>query len=194
MSISKLFDDDELITLLESDDKLALDFIYLHYWEELYLTAFSIIRDSDPCKDIVQDVLLQLWLRRNDVRINSLKSYLHTAVRYKVLTYIKSASNRKVFVEPEELEMLAGADVLNDQLHQKDIEKLLEEGIALLPARCKEVFVLSRFEHLSHKEVAERMGISVKTVEAQMTLALRQLRIVLGEVLFLACVSIVYMS
>lgn len=194
MPTSIIFDDNELIVLLEKDDKLALDLIYLHYWEELYLAAFSILRDVDACKDIVQDVLLKLWLRRADVRINSLKSYLHTAVRYKVLTYIKSASSRKVFVEPEELERLAGADVLNDQLHQKDIEKLLEEGIALLPARCKEVFVLSRLEHLSHKEVAARMGISVKTVEAQMTIALRQLRIVLGEVLFLVCTSIIYMS
>lgn len=194
MPTSIIFDDNELIVLLEKDDKLALDLIYLHYWEELYLAAFSILRDVDACKDIVQDVLLKLWLRRADVRINSLKSYLHTAVRYKVLTYIKSANNRKVFIEPGELEDLVGVDILNDQLHKKDVEKLLEEGVSLLPPRCKEVFILSRFEHLSHKEIAERMGISVKTVEAQMTIALRQLRVVLGEVLFLAYISTVYLS
>lgn len=179
--------DEELLSLLKTEDKHGLQLIYSKYWEQLYLAAFSILRDPDPCKDIVQDVLLQLWIRRNEVKIDSLKSYLFTAVRYKVLTYIKSASNRKVFIEDGELERLADFDTMSDSLHQQDVEKLLEKGIELLPKRCKEVFLLSRKEFLSNKEIAVRMGISVKTVEAQMSIALKHLRIVMGEVLFLLC-------
>lgn len=180
--------DDELLSLLEIDDKSGLKRIYEQYWEQLYLSAYSILRDSDPCKDIVQDVLLQLWIRRKDVKIDSLKSYLFTAVRYKVLTYIKSANNRKVFIEPGELERLAGFDLMKDRLDEQDAEKLLEQGIALLPERCQQIFLLSRKEHLSNKEIANKLGISVKTVESQMTIALKRLRVVMGEVLFLACI------
>jgi RNA polymerase sigma-70 factor (ECF subfamily) len=151
----------------------------------LYLAAFSIIKDADACKDIVQDVLLQLWIKKDDVEIITLKPYLFTAVRYKVLTFIKSASNRKVFIEEGELERLIGFDLMKDRLNEDDIEKLLAQGVALLPNRCQQVFLLSRKEYLSNKEIAEIMGISVKTVEAQMTIALRQLRIIMGDYLFL---------
>jgi len=186
--------DEELLSLLESDDESGLKLIYDQYWEQLYLAAFSILRDADPCKDIVQDVLLQLWVRRAEVKIDSLKSYLFTAVRYKVLTYIKSANNRKVFIEDGELERLAGFDLMKDRLNEQDVEKLLEQGVALLPKRCQEVFLLSRMEFLSNKEIASRMGISVKTVEAQMSIALKQLRIIMGEVLFLACLSSLFLN
>ncbi|WP_316836603.1 RNA polymerase sigma-70 factor [Pedobacter nutrimenti] len=186
--------DEELLSLLETDNERGLKLIYDQYWEQLYLAAFSILRDADACKDIVQDVLLQLWIRRSEVKIDSLKSYLFTAVRYKVLTYIKSANHRKVFIEPDELERLAGFNLMKDRLNEQDIEKLLEQGVALLPKRCQEVFMLSRTEHLSNKEIASRMGISVKTVEAQMSIALRQLRIVMGEVLFLVCMCALFLK
>ena len=186
--------DEELLSLLAADDESGLKLIYDQYWEQLYLAAFSILRDTDPCKDIVQEVLLQLWVRRHDVKIDSLKSYLLTAVRYKVLTYIKSANNRKIFIEAGELEKLAGFDLMKDRLNEQDVEKLLEQGVALLPKRCQEVFLLSRMEYLSNKEIASRMGISVKTVEAQMSIALKQLRIVMGEVLFLACISSLFLK
>lgn len=183
-----MFKDEELILLLKKDDGDGLKHIYDQYWKQLYLAAYSILREADPCQDIVQEVLLQLWIRKDEVKIDSLKSYLFTAVRYKVLSYIKSANNRKVFLEPGELERLAGFDSLEDRLHEQDIEKLLEEGISTLPERCKQVFILSRKEHLTNREIAERMGISVKTVEAQMTIALKQLRVVMGDFLFWAFV------
>ncbi|WP_182961176.1 RNA polymerase sigma-70 factor [Pedobacter gandavensis] len=186
--------DEELLSLLETDNESGLKLIYDQYWERLYLAAFSILKDADPCKDIVQDVLLQLWIRRAEVKIDSLRAYLFTAVRYKVLSYIKSANNRKVFIEPEELEKLAGFNLMKDRLNEQDVEKLLERGIALLPNRCQQVFLLSRMEHLSNKEIASKMGISVKTVEAQISIALKQLRIVMGEVLFFTCVCSLFLK
>lgn len=189
MFTQTVLNDEELISLLKASDKKGLEFIYAQYWERLYLAAFSILSDADPCKDIVQDVLLQLWIRRDVVKIESLRAYLFTAVRYKVLSYIKSANNRKVIIEPGELEKLAGFDLMKDRLNEQDIQKLLEKGVATLPKRCQQIFILSRQEHLSNKEIAEKMGISVKTVESQMSIALKQLRIIMGEVLFLACMG-----
>lgn len=178
------YDDQALLSLLKESDEAALTHIYDRYWKPLYLSAFSIIRETGPCEDIVQDVLFQLWLRRGDVTIGVLRPYLFTAVRYKVLSYIRSASQRKIFVEAGELEHLAGIEDPEGRLNERDVDRLLHQGIAALPERCKEVFLLSRKEHLSNKEIAVQMGISIKTVEAQMTIAIRQLRLNIGEVLF----------
>jgi RNA polymerase sigma-70 factor (family 1) len=183
MPAHQSYEDHELLFMLQANNELGLKYIYDKYWKRLYLSAFSIIRDAGPCEDIVQEVLLQLWLKRNEVTIDSLKSYLFTAVRYKVLSFIRSAGQRKVFIDTGELEQLAGIEELKDRLHERDINGMLDNGIASLPQRCKEVFMLSRKEFLSNKEIAGRMGISVKTVEAQMTIALRQLRINMSEVL-----------
>jgi RNA polymerase sigma-70 factor (family 1) len=194
MLTSKSYDDQELLSMLKANDEIALKRIYDKYWKRLYLFAFSIIRDASPCEDIVQDVLLQLWLRKDVVTIVTLKSYLFTAVRYKVLSFIKSANQRKVFIEPGELERLAGIDELKDRLNEYDINHFLEIGISALPERCKEVFVLSRKEYLSNKEIASRMGISVKTVEAQMTIALKQLKINMGEFLVTAFIVLSFFN
>jgi len=177
MSSQKSYSDQELLSLLDGEEGLWLKYTYEQYWKQLYLSAFSITRDAAASEDIVQEVMLQLWVRKNELNIDSLKSYLFTAVRYKVLTYIKSARNQKVFLEPGELEQLAGMEALNDQLQVNEIEELLQRGISSLPERCQQVFVLSRKEFLSNSEIAERMGISIKTVENQMTIALRQLRV-----------------
>jgi RNA polymerase sigma-70 factor (family 1) len=185
---SQEYEDDELLELLRENNQVALKHIYNKYWKCLYLSAYSILREDAAAQDIVQDVLFQLWIRRNEAVVVTLKPYLFTAIRYKVLTYIKSAPNRKVFVEPGELEMLAGKSELNDRLNETDINNLLDQGIAVLPERCKQVFIMSRKEYLSNKEIAEKLNITVKAVESQITLALKQLRVSLGEFLFLACV------
>jgi len=170
------YEDHELLLMLKASNELGLKCIYDKYWKRLYLSAFNIIREVGPCEDIVQEVLLQLWLKRGDAEIYSLKSYLFSAVRYKVLSFIRSASHRKIFIYPGELEQLAGMEELKDRLNERDIADILDTGIASLPERCKEVFTLSRKKFLTNKEIAGRMGISIKTVEAQMTIALRQLK------------------
>lgn len=185
-----LYTDKELLFLLKANGETGLNHIYNKYWKGLYLSAFSITRDEAQSQDIVQDVLLQLWIRKDEVEIDSLKSYLFTAVRNKVLTFINSANNRKVFLEPGELEKLSGMEDLNDLLYEQDFNYSLEAGIASLPERCREVFILSRRKYMSNKEIAIQMGISVKTVEAQMTIALKQLRISMGE--FFSIISIFF--
>lgn len=190
MLTSQEYEDDELLELLRENSQVALKRIYSKYWKRMYLSAYSILREDAAVQDIVQEVLLQLWLRRNEAVIITLKPYLFTSIRYKVLTHIKSAASRKVFLEPGELELLAGKEELNDTLNEDDINNLLDKGISALPDRCRQVFIMSRREYLSNKEIAEKLNITVKAVEAQITLALKQLRISMGEFLFWACIII----
>lgn len=184
MAAARAYTDTELLEILQSDAELALTALHARFWKPLYLAAFSVIKDAAACEDIVQDVLLSLWIRRREQHITSLPSYLFTAVRYRVLTYVKAAPQRKVFVAADELEKLAGMAPASHRLDEQDIMELLNQGIAALPDRCREIFILSRRQHLSNREIAERMGISIKTVEAQITIALKQLKMNLGEFLF----------
>jgi RNA polymerase sigma-70 factor (family 1) len=180
--------DNELLILLRDNNQVAIKHIYDLYWKPLYLSAFNILKNSEQAEDIVQDVLLKLWIRKNEVEIKSLKAYLFKAVKNKVITHINSAGNRKVFIEDYELEKLAGIDVLINRLEQNEIKILLAEGINQLPGRCKEVFILSRTENLNNKQIAERMGISTKTVENQITIALKHLKISFGDYILFLCV------
>ncbi|MEQ7799866.1 RNA polymerase sigma-70 factor [Pedobacter sp. ASV1-7] len=188
MLISQEYEDDELLDLLRQNSQVALKHIYNKYWKRLYLSAYSILREDAAAQDIVQDVLLQLWIRRNESSIMVLKPYLFTAIRYKVLTHIRAASSRKIFLEPGELELLAGKEEMYDKLNESDINNLLDKSISELPERCRQIFVMSRKEYLGNKEIAEKLNITVKAVEAQITLALKQLRISMGDFLFWTCI------
>lgn len=184
----KLYDDHELVALLKADHQAALKLIYERYWKRLYLSAYSVLKDADQAQDILQEVLLQLWIRKNEVEIEKLNAYLFTAVRYKVLSYIRSADHRKVFIEDADLEQLAGVQQPHNNLELNDIHNILELGISDLPARCRQVFILSRKELLSNKEIAKYMGITVKAVESQITIALKLLRVKMGDFFFLAAI------
>ncbi|TCQ98905.1 RNA polymerase sigma factor [Sphingobacterium sp. JUb20] len=177
----KVYEDHELISLLKSGEESAITLIYEKFWKRLFLSAYSILKEKDQAQDIVQEVLLQLWIRRDKVEIEKLGAYLQTATRYKVLTYIRSADSRKVFIDDQDLELLAGVEQLNDKLHVNDINILLEKEVLSLPERCRQVFILSRHEFLTNKEIAERLGITVKAVESQITIALRRIRGTLSD-------------
>jgi len=194
MPEQKMYEDHELVALLKEDKQLAIEQIYERYWKRLYLSAYSILKDDEQSQDIVQDVLLQLWIRRNNVKIEKLGSYLFIAVRYKVLTYIRSADNRKVFIEAEKFEQYCGTEEPNHRLNINNINNLLEVGILSLPERCRQVFILSRKEFLSNKEIAERMGITVKAVEWQITIALKHLKTKMSDFLFWIFICLLLIS
>ena len=179
---AQLWPDEKLIQQLQQDDRYAFEIIYNRYVAKLYLSAYSILKDEDQCKELVQEILVQLWIRRKESQIISLQSYLLTAVRYKVLKVLQRDA-KKVIIEEGELEQLGGIKADHDRLTENDINRLLDQGVAELPEKCREIFIMSRKQYLSNKEIAEQLGITTKTVENQMTIALRRLRVVLKHFL-----------
>ena len=171
--------DKDLLELLHADSEFALAAIYDRYWSKLYLQAYSIIRDRHIAEDIVQEIIVQLWMKRSVVHIVSLNAYLYSAVRYQVFKAIRSGKS----IENIQLENLSTVNDTDSTLIEKDIQRLVDEGVAELPEKCRQIFKLSRREHLSTKEIAIRLGIAPKTVENQLTIALRRLRSVLGDIL-----------
>ncbi|MFM7153350.1 MAG: RNA polymerase sigma-70 factor [Bacteroidota bacterium] len=163
---------------LKEGDEAALKKIFDAYYPDLVARIFRIIPDPDACQDIAQDVIVELWNRRDSLEIHSsLGGYLNKAAVNRALNFIKSR-NRNVIDASAELPDSADVSDINmvSAEHTEELESRLHDAIGKLPERCRAVFALSRFEDLSHKEIAERLGISVKTIENQITKAMKLLR------------------
>jgi RNA polymerase sigma-70 factor (ECF subfamily) len=182
----QLLSDEQLIALMQENDLGAFERIYNKYWSKLYLSAYNILRDRQVSEDITQEVLVNLWMKRANLQLTSLNAYLYTAVRYQVFNIIRSGKVRAdLFNRLGELFSKNGGEEI---LSEKEINRLLEQGIAELPEKCRQIFIMSRREHLSTKEIAERLEISPKTVENQLTIALNRLRKTLGD---FVCVAVI---
>ncbi|MBB5440232.1 RNA polymerase sigma-70 factor (ECF subfamily) [Pedobacter sp. AK017] len=176
--------DRQLLDLLQEGNERALSEIYERYWSKLYLQAYNVIRDRQVSEDIVQEIIVQLWVKRSVNQIDCLKAYLYTCVKYQVFKALPLVKHKPV-IYPDHFSFVNDTD---SPLITKDIQRLLDEAIANLPLKCRNVFNLSRKDHLSTKEVAMRLGITPKTVENQLTIALRRIRFALDKVLLLALV------
>lgn len=172
--------DKELIELLGKDGERAIELLFQQYYAYLCRSAYRILPDRQLVEDLAQEVFIELWRRRNRLRIStSLKAYLRRAAVNKALNYIRD--HRKVFLEREEhLPLSDPSPDARLQMEADELQELIDEAIDGLPERCRLVFILSRFEDMTYNEIAAQLGISVKTVENQISKALGLLREVLA--------------
>nr|WP_294945176.1 RNA polymerase sigma-70 factor [uncultured Mucilaginibacter sp.] len=182
----QMWPDADLLELLRLDDRKAFEVLYKKYSPRLYYAAYNLFRDKDVCEDLVQELFIDLWTKRNNLNITSLEWYLKVAIKNRVLMYIRT---QRATLDVSAIEVLAEKYSADSQLLQHDISRVLDDNVAQLPEKCRQIFTLSRKEYLSNKEIATRLGISIKTVENQMTIALRYLRTGLTD--YLPSVAIV---
>jgi RNA polymerase sigma-70 factor (ECF subfamily) len=180
MSLYRKLSDNELTALIKAGDVAAFTEIYDRYWEELLHSAYRVLKEKDACMDVLQEVFVWYWTHRENLLLNSVKAYLLVAVKYQVANYIRSAKVRLKYVQKTEL-LEIEQYYEEDLIEVKEFKAMLAHFTADLPARCREVFNLSRNEHLTNKEIANKLGISEKTVEMQITIALKRLRFRLGK-------------
>src|SRR5690606_37259406 len=167
------YDETEALHRLAKGDENALAMIYHRYWKPLYIQAYNILKDRMVCEDIIQELFLQLWRKRDTLNItHTLQGSLSAATRYQVFNYIKKTPKREFLFEHLEERMSAGAGFL---IEEKDLHEHINEIVSRLPEKCRLIYKLSREEYLPHKEIAARLHISIKTVENQLTIALRRL-------------------
>ncbi len=175
----------DLLRRLAGGDEQALSALYREYWHCLFMAAYNVVRDKRTCEDIVQEIFLQLWLRRNSLQVrDSLKAYLLAATRYQVFRAVRKAAEQRTAMNG--LAIQPDQPLAEQQLVHKDLQRQLESTILNLPEKCRQIYRLSREEFLSHKEISVRLQISTKTVENQLTIALRRLRHSLQGFLLLA--------
>ncbi|WP_285059163.1 RNA polymerase sigma-70 factor [Pedobacter ginsengisoli] len=174
------YTDQELLSLIRAGDHVAFNEVHKRLFKVLFKAAHNVLKDEDACMDIVQEVFVWFWEHRDRHSMNSIKGYLLMAIKYQVANYIRSGKVRASFFERMAALKLSES-FEDDTLEVKELKAIIEKFTGQLPDRCAEVFRLSRQEHLTNKEIASRMGISEKTVEVQITTALKRLRAHLGN-------------
>lgn len=175
---------------LSQSDVQAFEQIFRHYYSPLCVYASRILEDDAAAEEIVQDFFVKLWEKRSQIEIeSSAKSYFFRSVKNLCLNRIKHEQIKLQHAR----EVIASAESKDygDQFPEVDLKKDIEESIASLPEKRREIFRLSREEGLKYREIAEKLNISIKTVEAQMGQAIRHLREKLKKynsfLFFLAC-------
>lgn len=168
--------DRELLDRLRTGSRDAFDTIFRQHYAPLVIVAVSILHDRGTAEDVVQDVMLELWRRREALAIETtLRSYLFRATRNRALNRIRHEQVTRR-AEPLLAPDPAVQPAADRRLHEHEIAGAVQRAVAELPARCREVFELSRVQGLKYAEIADVMNISIKTVEAQMGKALRLIR------------------
>lgn len=171
------YSDNQLISLLKSDDSAAFNAIYDRYSKMLYLFIYSKLDAGEISKDVLQDLFISLWEKRHSLVLKeSLKSYLYQAARHKIIDiYRKNATYRKYLqqlIEHFDAQPHSVADAVDYKARSQE----LFEAINHLPEKMKEIFMLSRFENLSIEQISTHLGLSQQTVKNQITKALKILR------------------
>ena len=171
-----MVDDRELLARLRAGETSAFDAIFRANYPILVRVAEAMLRERAMAEEIAQDVMLELWRRRESLDVTeSVRGYLLQATRNRTLNALRHrAIERKS--EPHVVDGLAHLPPTDAAAREGEIEIALQSAVADLPDRCRQIFELSRVEGLKYSEIATRLGISVKTVEVQMGKALRILR------------------
>ena len=174
--------DQFVLYALKGGQEKAFDYIFRKYYKALCAQANAYTSDLDLSQSLVQDCFIKLWEKRNQATdIENLSSYLSFMVRNKCVDYIRKERHVKVMAEGN---MEKVDDQYSDtRLLSREFEEKLVQALAILPERCRLAFEYSRFEGLTYPEIATKMNISVKAVEALMSRSLKILRTELKDYL-----------
>lgn len=190
MAAYGIYTDQELITLLREGDRIAFTEIYNRHKRELFVYGVKLVKDEDLAGDLVQEVLISLWDRRAVVDLKgSIVAYLFTALRYKFFDWVDKQKVRTDYAASFQLFIDEGEWVTDNQIAEKELMAFIEEQIALLPEKMRNVFLMSYKENLSYKEISERLNITEKTAHNQANNALKLLKIKLGMLAVLVFLS-----
>ena len=177
MSVYSKYADHILFVLLKEDDRLAFTEIFERYSGLLVNHAYKILGNQDEANDIVQDVFLSIWNKRDELIITtSLSSYLYKATKNRVLNHIAhqevvSRYSNSISSFIDNVYVLADTN-----LREKELEAIIAREIALLPEKMREVFLLRKVEELSYEEIADKLNITDKTAKQQVYNSIKILR------------------
>ncbi|WP_212005312.1 RNA polymerase sigma factor [Chitinophaga sp. HK235] len=183
-SILQQTPDIELWQLVRKGNLQAFGEIYERYWETLYESAYWRLYDKAAAKDIVQEVFIYCWQKREQIQISeSVEAYLRVAVRFKILNHLKSEQAREKYC------LLAGRELpeithsTEESIAGADLQASYQRELQRLPEKMRQLFIDSRDHGLSIREIAEKHALSEQTVKNQLSAALKKLREGLGNFL-----------
>ncbi|AWW32126.1 RNA polymerase sigma-70 factor [Echinicola strongylocentroti] len=164
-------------------DEVLFETSFNSHFQALYAYACMLVKDEDEAEEIVQTVFLKIWEKRESIAItSSLKAYLYQMVYRDSMNHIR---HQKVKQKHQDitLHQINDNGLQMDEGQDHELMDALKKALQGLPEKCRKVFLLSRYETLKYQEIADRLGISVKTVETHMGKALKHLRVELADFL-----------
>lgn len=167
----------DLVKRLISDDKKALDDLYNYYYPRLYAFSKRFLKVEDDINDILQEVFIKIWENRKKIKdLETFNSWIFTITKNALITHFREKIKFQSFEIRVKEMATCETYLLDDSIEYKDIKEKVDRIIDQLPDKRKHIFKLSREQGLSHKEIANQLEISIKTVEDHIMHAIRFLR------------------
>ncbi|NEW83887.1 MAG: RNA polymerase sigma-70 factor [Mariniphaga sp.] len=180
----------EIIRRLKKDDKSAVDELFSYYYPRLYHFSKSILKIENDIDDILQEVFVKIWLNRQKIgNVETFHSYIFTITKNEVLNLIRSNMKDHTFKDELYLRSVAEEYQTQNQLEYDEIKSGIDHIVSSLTEKRQQVFLLSRTEGLSNKEIAQQLNISEKTVEDHITHAIKHIKSCLRE---MGMISLLY--
>lgn len=169
-------EDRVLIKGLKSKNRVIFDFVFLHYYSGLCAYSEKIVKDSVVAEDLVQDLFVTIWEKGEHLNLHApLNSYLFHAIRNRSIDYLRLKKNKKEHANRDS-KNIAIKNLSIYWFAEAELETLIEKSLNKLPSRCREIFIMSRFDGMSNQEIADYFSISKRTIEIQISNALKNLR------------------
>ncbi|SHI95210.1 RNA polymerase sigma-70 factor, ECF subfamily [Arenibacter nanhaiticus] len=172
----------------KSGDRHAFEFYFEFYFGKITGFCTQFLGDEDEAQNVAQEAFIKLWLNRGKIeKMSGVKSFLYTSAKTQCLDVLRhqAVKNRYKSFKLNECEIAFNREVLSsmnfDDVSFAELEALVEKTILKLPRKCKDVFLKSRYENKKNREIAEELNVSVKAVEANITRALKYLRVELSD-------------
>jgi RNA polymerase sigma-70 factor (ECF subfamily) len=177
-------DQNDLVKNLRNDDKKAFEVVFNSLYTKLFNFTKGYVVDHEVARELVQEAFIKLWEVRKTLNPDTnIQAFLFTITRNSALNYLKhiairkskEASMRKQQYELE-LNYYALLNSTEEKMAYDELKLKIDKAVNKLPDKCKQIFMFSRFDGLKHKEIAEKLNISVSTIETQITIALKRLK------------------
>ena len=178
MSGNIIYQEKELLLRLENDDQHAFAQLMNVYKNNIYTTAIHVVKSAEVAEEVVQDVFMIIWKKRNELRaIDDFPAYLHGIARHTIYHALKNIiQQRERKLKGEQEEVLLFHQNTEEWLNTKEFQLILQKAVERLPERQKQVFTLIKQEGCTRDEAAERLQISSETVKSNLNEAVRKVR------------------
>ncbi|KKN10198.1 hypothetical protein LCGC14_1038960 [marine sediment metagenome] len=177
MAYTKSNSDDLLFEEVRNGNQKVFRKLFDMHWESMFCLAKSILIEEHIAKDVVQDFWLNLWIKRKSLNIKNFEAYIYKSVKYGCFKYLRDNKFNVLQISTvRSLEFAVGSDIEN-QHSLDETRHIIENSLNPLSPRCKKIFKMSRFEAFSNEEIASELGISKRSVENQLSLALKSIRL-----------------
>jgi len=187
----KLLDDAALVDLMKANDDLAFREIYLRYWREMLSSSRKKVSDPVIAEELVQNVFVSLWDKRQNSDIKQLRNYMYVALRYCFINYVKKQMVAAKYIDHEKSAKTEYANSTEEAFALKELSLKIEESICHLPAKTGRIFRMSRYENRSVREISDYFKITDKAVEYHITQSLKTLKVLLKDFMVVLLLALI---